>query len=493
MYQVTAITGDRSIVIMRPDGLNAMLTGASIKEEMNTIPSFSFSMLPNNPGYNQMMPLVTQVIVKRIDTGDILFDGRVLVPTNDMAESGVLTRDYTCEGALGYLHDVVLGYQTIIGSPAAIIKQLIDQFNSQVEPFKQIKLGVMPESPNIRTLKTSAEKDLYDTLHDFVATTLGYDMRARSDTDGRFLDVKSQLGDVSPTVIKLGVNLKSMSIEEDPTSMITRLVPLGAVKEGANDATTGTDEVQPRVNLTDAGKPLFIDIPDLISIYGVQSGVQVFDDAKTPTDVEMAAKSWISGQRPVLRKFSISALDLSLIGKAPEDFKVYNFYRVVNPATQTDEVMRVIGETLDLIKPQNAELTIGNKFKSAIDFATENLNAGQSIGSLRTNLKQQNVRIVAANETAKAAQETVSKVQATVVELQESLEKADLSGINHSLTEMNSQLSSLFSNIGEIDVQLSKVQAAQKTPSGATLETLEKRIELLEKTTGPDQDKGKGD
>lgn len=460
MYQVTIINNDKSIVIMRPGGSRTMLTSAEIKTDINSIPSFTFSVLPNNPGYNEIMPMVTRVRVVRIDTGEVLFDGRVLVPTNEMAETGALARSYTCEGALAFFHDVVPGYQTFTGTPATIIKQLVDMFNSRVDPFKQMQLGIMPESTQSQTLETTPEKDLYDTLHDFVVTTLGYDIRVRSAQNGRFLDVKSQLGETGKTIIRLGINLKAMKVETDPTGIITRVVPLGAVK----DNVSSEESVQPRVNLTDAGKSLYVDIPDLINKYGVLEGVQVFDNAKTPEQLQDAVNSWISGQRPVTRKFSITAVDLSSIGRAPEDFKVYNFNRVINPPTQTDEMMRIVGQTLDLIQPQNAELVIGDKFKSGIDYAVEtaaeNLKNQRLYGQLQQTVIGQSARIVSISKTAQTAQETVSKVQATVVELKESIDKADLTGVNDSLTKMSNQLTALFSNIGEIGNELSKIKEA---------------------------------
>lgn len=95
MYQVTIINKHKSIVILRPGGSNSMHTSATIKTDINSIPYFTFSVLPNNPGYNEIMPMVTRVRVVHLDTGQVLFDGRVLVPTNTMATTGALARSYT--------------------------------------------------------------------------------------------------------------------------------------------------------------------------------------------------------------------------------------------------------------------------------------------------------------------------------------------------------------------------------------------------------------
>ena len=491
MYQVTIINNDKSIVIMRPGGSKTMLTSAEIKTDINSIPSFTFSVLPNNPGYNEIMPMVTRVRVVRIDTGEVLFDGRVLVPTNEMAETGALTRSYTCEGALAFLHDSVPGYQTFTGTPATIIKQLVDMFNSRVDPFKQIQLGVMPESNQSQTLKTTPEKDLYDTLHDFVVITLGYDIRVRSDQNGRFLDVNSQLGEAGKTVIRLGVNLKSMKVETDPTGIITRVVPLGAVKDNASSEGL----VQPRVNLTDVGKSLYVDIPDLINKYGVLEGIQVFDNAKTPEQLQDAVNSWISQQRPVTRKFAVTALDLSLIGRAPEDFKVYNFNRVINPPAQTDETMRIVGQTLDLIQPQNAELVIGNKFKSGVDYAAdtaaENIKNQRLYGQLQQTVIGQSSLIVSISKTVQEAQKSIVDMQGTVEKLQTDLSSADITSIKQSLGEIDTKLSGISSDIEELDKEVSEVKGAQKTDTGATLSTLEKRIKVLEDNSSTEKG-GKG-
>ncbi|GMB71934.1 phage tail protein [Lacticaseibacillus rhamnosus] len=480
MYQVTIINNDKPIVIMRPGGSKTMLTSAEIKKDINSIPSFTFSMLPNNPGYNEIMPMVTRVRVVRIDTGEVLFDGRVLVPTNEMAETGALTHSYTCEGALAFFHDVVPGYQTFTGTPATIIKQLVNMFNSRIDQFKQIQLGIMPESTQSQTLETTPEKDLYDTLHDFVVTTLGYDIRVHSAQNGRFLDVKSQLGEAGKTVIRLGINLKAMKAETDPTGIITRVVPLGAVKDNASSE----ESVQPRVNLTDAGKSLYVDIPDLIKKYGVLEGIQIFDNAKTPDQLQNAVNSWISEQRPVTRKFSVTALDLSSIGRAPEDFKVYNFNRVINPLTQTNETMRIVGQTLDLIQPQNAELVIGNKFKSGVDYAVEtaaeNLKNQRLYGQLQQTVLGQSARIVSISKTAQTAQETVVKLQGIVDKLQTDLNSADIASVKHSLSEMGTELGELADNIEKIDKTIAEVKNGQKTATGATLTTLEERIKRLE-------------
>lgn len=129
--------------------------------------------------------------------------------------------------------------------------------------------------------------------------------------------------------------------------------------------------------------------------------------------LQEAVNSWISGQRPVLRKFSVLALDLSHFRRAPEDFKVTNFNRVINPLTQTDETMRIVSQTQSCIQPQNAVLVMWVKFKSGVYYAVElvakNLNNQRLYGQIQKTVLGQSARIeleyTNAQDALKAAQE----------------------------------------------------------------------------------------
>lgn len=85
--------------------------------------------------------------------------------------------------------------------------------------------------------------------------------------------------------------------------------PLGATSETANG-----DEL--RLTIADANNGIpYIDIPELIDIYGIQAGTVDFD-AYTPVTLKEQARKWIADQNKAIAKVTISldALDLSLIG-----------------------------------------------------------------------------------------------------------------------------------------------------------------------------------
>ena len=88
MYKVTLINDGLETVIHHPDFNDLKLQRGIIRQGINVADSFTFTILPNNPGYNLIRPLRTLVRVENMLTGKTEFDGRILMPTESMSESG---------------------------------------------------------------------------------------------------------------------------------------------------------------------------------------------------------------------------------------------------------------------------------------------------------------------------------------------------------------------------------------------------------------------
>lgn len=473
MYLVQITNDDKVTTIMAPGGQAPKLTAAQIKRATNSEASFDLTMLPNNPGFGLLHSLTTRIKVTRLSTGRLEFVGRVLQPSRGMEDSGLVSASYTCADALDYLHDVYPPYKTLTGTGAQIITALLGIFNGYpgLETYKHIAAGDIGGTASY-TLEVGPEKDIYDTIHDFVTTVMGYEMMLRvvSETE-MYLDVQATLGTTSCVTIAIARNLKSLKVDEDPTSIITRAIPLGAVKqEAATTAESSTTEaVQHRVNLADIGKPVYIDLPDVMAIYGVQAGPVVFDDVTDANQLTARLQTWAKSQRPVQRKFTVTALDLSAIGKAAEDFDLYNYYPVKAPVVGVDEPLRVIGQTLDLINVTSESLTIGDKYKSGTDYALESLKQASSTKELVTQVQ---ALTVVTSEATKA----VSDISKTVTTIQDDLSNADLSGISSGLQSVQTKLNDLGGSISTMETDISNLQFAYNDT--------DKRLDALEAAAG---------
>lgn len=418
MFLVKLIDDYGEVVIHQPDNGNTKVQTGSIKRSINGIDSFEFSILPNSPGYDRVQPLITRVTVTRVDKNKLIFDGRVLKPKTDMNASSSITRTFTCEGFPAYLHDVVPRYRTLTGSYSQIIGQLLDEYNGQVEEWKKIVAGDITTAGNL-SLECTPETDMYDTIYKFAVTDHSLELKGRTDLSGKhFLDIGSQLGEVkSEPAIKLAHNLQSMSVETDPTSVISRVIPLGASKQDSSSTT------QKRISLEDIGKTLYVDSQELIKKFGIQSGVQIYDSVTDANQLTGLANSYLTGERPETTKYTVTALDLSTIELDVDDFDAYNSYPVINPVMHVDETLRVSDTTINIVQPETAALTIGNKMKRGTDYAAdaersakENKQVNQKLVSLaeQATLMKENQDKLAEKVQAVADQAMASVAQPTV-------------------------------------------------------------------------------
>src|SRR5690554_4442151 len=135
MYQVTIINNGNEIEIHNSNVNNLKLETGSIKKEINKIDSFNISFFQNNPAHGNLKPLKTLVNVLNTKTGIYEFEGRVLSPTSRMANDGLHTYDYECEGELGYLHDSQQRHLEFRGTPEELFETILDYHNQQVEDY----------------------------------------------------------------------------------------------------------------------------------------------------------------------------------------------------------------------------------------------------------------------------------------------------------------------------------------------------------------------
>ena len=183
MYEVKIINNKEETIINSVGASQYVprITG-SCKFGINTIDSFTFTIFPNNDGYNLIYPLKTLVEVKNLNTNNVEFEGRVLLQTPKMDSSGIIYKTVVCESYLGYLNDSVQSYETISGvSAEELFKKIINNHNSQVENSKkfiigEIKIGASSSDNEDRYL--NYEKT-FDSVNKNLIERFGGELRVR--------------------------------------------------------------------------------------------------------------------------------------------------------------------------------------------------------------------------------------------------------------------------------------------------------------------------
>lgn len=360
MHTVTITNGTEKTTI-HSDNLDR-ISGGKIVKAVNAVDSFTFTIYPDNAGYDKLKPLTTSVTVTDDSTGKDIFIGRVLKCPDSMDEQGLICKSVTCEGRLGWLYDSVQPYveYKMVGI-STVLSSFLSKHNAQVGADKRIELGqVTVTASNNYTYTANWDKTM-DVIADKLIGKFGGEIQLR-DKDGKvYIDYLEHIGHGTDTTIELAVNLKTISREVDETAVITRLYPLG---------TKFTDsEKRLTIGSVNGGKD-YIEDSALVAKYGVISGTQTWDDVTQASILKTKATAYLKSANKAKKQYKITAVDLSTIDMNFEQFELGCWYRVVNPLMEIDEDLRIIGITINLDNPEQSELTFGDKFETMTGFMT---------------------------------------------------------------------------------------------------------------------------
>lgn len=390
MYIVEIKNGDFTTEI---HGVKQKLTSGKIVKGINTIDSFTFSMLPSNNGFNLINEFSTLVTAYNTNKERYDFIGRVLYAETTMDESGLITKTVTCESVLGYLCDSWQAYvDTKNWTVAGLLQHLLDCHNSLVEGYKRFKLGTVTAKDTNDNLYQAVQREkTWDSIKTKLIDKIGGELQVRVEEDGMYLDYLDQIGEEKETEIALSVNMKSITREQDPTSFVTRLIPLGCKlktivenKDEEGNVTTEEVETEQRLDISSVNGGLtYIDDEQAVAVYGIHVGVVEWDDITDPTNLKNKGEAWFEENNKVQIKYSITALDLSLIGKVFDDFDVGNYHPIKNGLIAVDDTARIIKKNIDVCEEVKSTMEVGDNFKTLSDIqrdqATQIQQAAQNI------------------------------------------------------------------------------------------------------------------
>lgn len=359
MYDVKLINGEEEthINIASTNKRAPRITG-TIHKEINAVDDFSFLISINNPGIHKINALSTLVEVINTKTNELEFKGRVLLPVPNMDSNGLISMKVTCESELGYLMDSIAMYAEFHDiSVRDYLSKLIENHNNQVSADKRFEVGIIEITANLyrfwsygTTLETIKE-DLIDKL--------GGEIRIRYENNVRYLDYLNEIGSHSNTEIRLAKNLITLEQEQDPTELVTRLIPLGSKLEDSDERLT-IGSINNGLN--------YIDDTDLISKFGIIVKTETWDDVTEQTNLLRKGQEFLKNNNKIKKTHKVSALDLSLIGLDFESFKVGNYHPVINELMGIDEDLRIVAQKIVIESPESSDLTIGDEFVNLKDY-----------------------------------------------------------------------------------------------------------------------------
>lgn len=357
------------------------LSSGKIAQGINSIDSFQFSILPSNIGFSQLHDYVTLVEVYNTNKNRYEFFGRVLYSAPSMSESGLIAKDVVCESFLGFLCDSQQHYVAEKNwTVGGLFQHIINDHNKQVESHKQFIVGeITVTDPNDNVYIGIQRENTWETIKKKLIETLGGEIRFRVDGNKVYIDYLTEIGEHSETEIAVSKNMKSISQEKDPTEIVTRLIPLGCkLKETQTDEEGNTQEVETEYRLTieeiNDGKD-YIDDETAIELYGIRVGTAEFDDITVPSTLKARGYDWLAENNKLKTKYSVTALDLSLLGLDIDDFCVGNYHPLKNPLIDVDDTARIVKKNIDICEEIKSTIELGEKFDALSDINQKNKDA----------------------------------------------------------------------------------------------------------------------
>lgn len=370
MYIATLHNGSESTEIHNE---YEKLTSGKVVKGINTIDSFQFTMLPSNAGFEKVYDYVTLVSVYNTNRNRNDFLGRVLCSEDEMGEDGGIKKDVICENFFGFFCDSQQSYVkeqnwTVKG----LFQHIVEVHNSQVEPYKRFTVGVVTVTdPNDNVYCGIQRENTWETIQDKLIGTLGGEICFRVESGTVYIDYLTEIGGTSETEIALSKNMKSIVREIDPSEIVTRLIPLGSkLKETVTDSNGNKSEVETeyRLDITSVndGKN-YIDDEDAIALYGIRVGTVEFDGVTVASNLLSKGEQWLAENNTLRVSHSITALDLSLIGLAVDDFDIGYYHPLKNHLLGINETVRVIKKSIDICEETKSTIDVGDKFWTMTD------------------------------------------------------------------------------------------------------------------------------
>lgn len=370
-----------------------------IEQSLTDIATFEFELMYDHPLYNQIEPITGLVkIINKYDQ-EVEFYGRVLKPDAGMDSSGLFSRSFVCESVLGYLQDSTQTFQRVPNQGVEdYFKRIIDNHNGQVEPHKRFKLGRVTVPNKSDTPHRYIGYDTtFETIKTYLVGRLGGYIQLRLEDDGMYLDYLQEVGQEKDSPIQLGTNIETARRELDLSSLITRLVPLGADLDQENrDEESGQYVVRERVTINgvNGGKP-YIEDEGLVKQFGIIQRPLDWTEIKDARILLQRGKQYMESQKIAVSAWSVAVVELYLIDPSFEKFKVGNIHPIDNAPLSGVERLQIIKKVIDVTQPESVELTIGADSMTLSKFQLQQQEAAKSMEKVLADQRAANAKLEA--------------------------------------------------------------------------------------------------
>lgn len=461
---------------------NIQILSGELKEESGQSPTLTFKIAPTHPLWNvfdhdAVMAIEREVELKEIESGEVLFRGRVR--SVSMAMDGA--KKIICEGSLAYLNDTtVRPYKTYdtteidcpINAPAEADKLFlwfIDQHNAHVaNRCERFRVGINAGINYGRLSRgTGSRPTTIKEMRDKLTKLCGGYFRVRYDDYGSLIDWLPSRGAAESTqAVELGQNLLDLSTGTDGKDIFTAVVPVGKAGEGEHEHDVTIDDGE-KDGIYVAVSPDYYILGDAIvdkakaERYGViEKTVQYreISDKKQLAEkamVELAAARFDDA-------IEVSAFDLHYADKSIRPITFLERVSVESKPHGLSRMMLCVGRTIDICDPANTKY----KFGAIASTLTKDGKAAQD------DADAQQRRVTALSASTRTIAEDAKKTTIKVAEVDDRAVKADAKAeevkktvvkVEEQATTATKKADAAASKVEEVSIKAEKTAQAVTT------------------------------
>ena len=373
----------------------------SLSLGVNKVGEGSFTIHQNHPNYGKLKKL--RSVFEVSDELGIIFKGRMTGNSYDWNNSTFVD----LEGSMAFFNDSrVRPYkfpEDFLTDPeyieatqngnvvAFFLGWLIEQHNSQVQPFQRFRLGrvTVSDPNNYITREDSTYPSTWDVLKSkLFDSSLGGYLCIRYDTDGSFIDYLSEFELTNTQGIVYGENLLGLNRDSDATETYSAVIPFGAeleIEKASEDpeAEPVTERVKVNISGIEDGD-LTSDIVKAGDMIYSKSAVEnyglifapvdktTWEDVTEPSNLMQKAVEYLASYGIMLSDTAeFTAADLHFTDQEIQSFRLYRNVKVKSIPHGMDGVYPLVDLKPDLQNPQNTKITVGVTKRTLTDINSD--------------------------------------------------------------------------------------------------------------------------
>ena len=344
-------------------------TERSLRHSENEASELTFKLLPNSSFFNKIERFITRISV--LDDYNEVFDGWVVDISPEMNNAGEFSKRITALSILDYFNSISTDkwdihpgdYEKedegssdildpfIIYTNMTVKKTLelaLNKYNRDViEGHKKIYLGNVTVND---TVYMQANRMKMLEFIQTLAERKNAFIDIRKENNRYYLDFLKEVTLKENNII-LGVNMESISKDNNLENIITRIIPIGADGLTIKDVNNGK---------------VYVDNEELKAKYGINDYVLKFDDVTIASNLKRKAIESFNTINEKTFSINCESLDLSYINNDFTRFKKSQMVYLYNPILNIKEKYRIIELEINLDEPYLSNLTFSSKPVSAL-------------------------------------------------------------------------------------------------------------------------------